>query len=363
MRRIHFFMLFAACSAGTGISAQTAGRGYVSIGLSSQSWDVEDADPVRQTVFPLAVYVPFSNRLHLHFSNTPGSTASGGMSLSGLSDTWLKATYVFSGDRFMINAGIGAPTGKTSLNPSEFTLSQMLSENIFQFRLPVYGQGLSVKIGAALALPLNDRMVFGFGVNAVTKQAYHPVEDGDIEFQPGNETSVFAGFDSKPGLRSKWTVDLVYTLYGTDRINDVNVYNSGAKLLVHSTLAFGLGSGTVTASLNFRQKGKNEYWVGTVSEPETKNSNGNQLEIDLDWRIVQGRTAGLSLLGTGRSYAKNQYGERGGHVFGGGAGTAVRLSSKTSWFLHGKYLSGTFEPLDRIRLKGWDAASGVTFEL
>jgi len=351
------------------VLSQPGSQGYVSVGTTHQSWDIEHVDdPIRQTAFPLAVFFPFSKRLMVHFSNLPASTQFGDVKLSGLSDTWIKATYLFPGEKFMINAGLGAPTGKTGLKVSEFMLSQMLSENLFQFRLPVYGQGFSAKIGAAIALPVNEKSVLGFGVNSITKNAYHPIEDKGVEFQPGGETSVFAGLDTKLGLKSRWSIDLVYTLYGKDRINNEDVYNSGSKLLVHSNLTASLGKGMVSASVCFRQRGKNEYWTGTVLEAESKNSNGNQLEVDVDWQFLKWPAGSLSLLGAGRLYSKNGYGEGEANVLGGGAGTAFRISSKTSLSLAVRYLSGTLKTAGNaqtqdIQINGLDVMGGLTYEL
>ncbi len=363
------FAVAAIVLASTALLSQPGSQGYVSVGATHQSWSIEHVDdPIQQTAFPMAVFFPFSERLMVHFSNLPASTRFGDVKLSGWSDTWIKATYLFPGEKFMINVGLGAPTGKTGLKASEFMLSQMLSENLFQFRLPVYGQGFSAKIGAALALPLNEKSVLGFGLNAITKNAYHPIYDKGVEFQPGGETSVFAGLDTKLGLKSRWSIDLVYTLYGKDRINNEDVYNSGSKLLVHSNLTASLGKGMVSALLCFRQRGKNEYWTGTALEAESKNSNGNQLEMDVDWQFLKWSTGSMSLLGAGRFYSKNEYDEGQASVLGGGAGTVFRISSKMSLSLAVKYLSGTLktaanDQMMDVQIEGLDVMGGLTYEL
>lgn len=348
----------------SGALAQPGSNGYVSFGISHQSWEFEHVDdPLQQNAFPMAAFVPFSRRLSVHLSNIPASSRFGDLKLSGVSDTWIKANYLFPGEKFMVHIGAGAPTGKTGLKDSEFMLTQMLSENLFQFRLPVYGQGFSFKIGGALALPLNEKTVLGFGVNSITKQAYHPVEDNQVEFKSGGETSVFAGLDSKIGLKSKWTLDVVYTLYGKDQINGEDVYNSGAKFLIHSTLTAAVGNGLLNAALCFRQKGKNEFWTGTELEPETKNSNGNQLELDAGWQFLKWAGGSMSLLGAGRFYSKNEYDAGEASVLGGGIGIANRLSAKASVSVAVKYLSGTLKSAEDVQINGLDAMGGLTFEL
>jgi hypothetical protein len=344
--------------------AQLGSRGYLTTGATYQKWTMEGAEsPLEQTTVPVAAVLPFSKQLAVHFSNVPASARYGSAKLSGLSDTWIKATYVFPGERFMIHFGVGAPTGKTGLKTEEFLLARMLSENVFQFRLPLYGQGLSTKFGAALALPLNEKSVLGFGAHVIAKKAYHPVEDDRIEFKPGNETSIFTGLDLKLGVKSKWTIDVAYTIYGKDRINGEEKYGSGARVSVHSRFTAALGKSLFNASVVFRQKGKNEYWTGTSLEPESKNSNGNQFETDTDWQVIRWTTGALSLLGAGRWYSENQYGTGAARVSGGGAGLTLRLSARTSFFIAIKALSGTLHVQEeKLKIKGLDAGAGLTFE-
>jgi len=363
MKKILPALVFGiACGA---LLAQPGQRGYLSTGLSYQSWTIENTDdPIEQTAGPLVAAFPVSKRFMVHFSNLPAASQFGGTKLSGLSDTWIKTTYVFPSGHFMLHFGLGAPTGKTGLTDSEFYLSQMLAENLFQFRLPIYGQGLSVKWGAAAALPLSPKTVLGFGVHTVSKNAYHPLENDEIEFRSGGETSVFTGLDVKLGSMSKWSIDVLYTVYGKDRLNGESVYASGAKLSVSSRLNAALGKSALSFSLRFRQRGKSEYWTGTSMELEEKNSNGDQTEMDVDWQIVRWPRGALSLLGAGRFYSNNQYRLGKANVAGGGVGLTLRLSTKTSFSAAVRSYSGALQWTDdNIQVKGLDAAGVLTFEL
>jgi opacity protein-like surface antigen len=350
--------------------------GFVSTGISFQRWSFEHVDkPLQEVVFPLMAFIPLSRGFYLTASNTPGSAKFDTISISGLSDTWLRFTYIPPGDQFMLHAGVGAPTGKTqlkadSLGFNQFTLSQMIGSNIFRFRLPSFGQGLSANIGAALALPVQENAMFGAGVNMIFKGKFKPVDNDSFEYQAGNETSIFAGVDVKLAPTSKWTVNLSYTFYGKDKFNGKEVVASGKKLLLNTSLSSQLGPGVLYASLNWRQRGKNEWAVKIDSLTQQASEIGQQTEFDAGWQIPWDPKGTVSLLVTGRFYGQNDYKIGGANVIGGGGGITYALSPKTSAQINLIYLGGTRKDYDYIKdqnistkISGLDLMAGLTFGL
>ena len=339
-------------------------KGYVATGFSYQRWIQETvSDPIKQAVFPVSVFYPLPHQIYLSLSNSPGIANYSGTKLSGLSDTWMRLTYVLPGERFLVNVGVGVPTGKTGLSSDEFGLSRILSENVFRFRLPSWGQGLNTKIGLAAAHPVRDNMVLGAGVNYVIKQAYHPLEDGTIEYQPGDEFNIFFGFDLQFSDIGRWNADFVYTLYGVDRLNGSEVFGSGNRLMVHTSVLLGIGDGFLSAFLRWRQKGKNEYWMGTTLESEILNSNGSQIELDAVWEFYRNEDWRFNFLAEGRLYAKNEYGERGSRIFGGGVGLTYRLQQNIHFRFHAKILKGSLLTQQEINLSGLELSGSAVFTL
>jgi hypothetical protein len=344
--------------------------GFVSTGVSFQRWSFEHVDkPLQEIVFPVTAFLLLSKGLYLTASNTPGTAKFDTTSLSGLSDTWIRITYLLPGDQFMIHAGVGVPTGKTKLKADSvvfdpFDLSQMLGENIFRFRLPVFGQGLSAKVGAALAIPIRENAVFGAGVNIIAKGKFNPVNVDSLKYQAGTETSIFTGMDMKLGPNAKWSVNLSYTFYGKDKLNDKEVYAAGKKLLFNTSFSSQLGPGVLFAFLNWRQRGKNEYWIGTGMKTESKNSNGQQTELDVSWQVPWGLKGSVSLLASGRFYGQNEYKTGGADLLGGGAGVSYALSPKTTTQINLVYLWGKAKDQNqKTDISGLDLMAGLTFGL
>jgi len=379
--RMYGFLLLPALAAAQGAPPPAGARGgFVTTGVSYQKWSFEHVDEgLQETCAPTTAFVPVSPNLSLTFSGTPGSASWDTLKLSGMSDTWIRGTYRIPGGRYLLHAGLGLPTGKTklkigtdSLSMSEFDLSQALGQNFFRFRLPVFGQGLSAKFGGAAAFPLGDKAVFGAGFHYVMHGSFEPVDADSFKYQAGNETALFGGVDFQVSPSAKWSVNLSYTLYGRDRLNGETVYASGGKWLVNSSFTGRLGPGTLSAGFNWRQKGKNEYWIdtGTRTEKvtEQKNSNGPQTELDAAWRYPWSPKGAFSLLATGRFYGQNDYRSGGAQVMGGGAGVDVLVSPRTAVFLNVMGLSGSTrdwnEAADRtVRsgLNSLDLWAGLTY--
>jgi hypothetical protein len=235
---------------------------------------------------------------------------------------------------------------------------------VFRFRLPVFGQGLAVKIGAGMALPMGPNAVFGAGIHYISRGEFNPIDVDSIKYKAGDETSVSAGVDLKVGANAKWTVNLNYTLYGKDKLNGEEVFGSGEKLLVNTSFASKLGSGTLFANLNWRQRGKNEYRVATGLKTEDKNSNGAQTELDVAWQVPWSPQGSFSILGSGRFYGRNENSEGRASLIGGGAGVAYAFSAVTSGQLNLVYLSGSAgEGSSKVKLTGLDIMAGLTFGL
>jgi len=366
MKKMACAFLFVAVFGQAQVQIPESGtRGTLSIGPSFQQWKFEESDtPVREVVFPVSVFFPLRNGFFFTGTNTPGLAKQDTLQINGLSDTWLRLTYVFPGERMMVHVGLGAPTGPTRLDTSVFWLSHTLSENFLRFRVPVFGQGLAVRVGGALALPIQEGVIAGIGAHYIAHGKFQPLDIDSSEYQIGNETSVFAGLDVQLGPKAKWAINISYSMYQRDKWNGKEIYGSGKKLLVNTALTAGLGTGIFYANLNWRQRGKNEYWIQTGLETEEKNSNGAQTELDVFYEIPQSNGMVFRVLGTGRFYAKNEYGVGEANVGGGGLGMGVPLTPVIRLDANVLYLSGQRKTNgENSAMSGLDIMANLTFGL
>lgn len=336
-------------------------HGRVSVGLSYQRWAFEyDDNPIQQYVAPIQVFLMPTERLYLNISNSPTSTRYSSVEFSGISDTWIRATYVMPNNRLMFNLGIGAPTGVTKLSDTESFLTQLLSEQAFQFRSPSYGQGLNVRAGFALALPYQENFIFGLGANYIYKASYYPMATDSLgEYLPGDEISLFAGVDALLSETSKLKLDLVYSIYGTDEYDTEKIYSSGNRILAILSYQGLISEKPVRLSLRFRQKGRNEFWAPQGNSPDSYLKNGNQIEFNGVGEIYQQDKITLSGLLDARIYSKNENELRDASIFGIGIGGGYQYSSNTVFQLNLKYLTGSYQGQG---VSGFDIYGSISYQ-
>lgn len=384
IRLFMVFFLFAGNVFTQDALLPTTYRGLVETGLKLQMWKLEySLVPITQLAMPITVVFPIGNQLNLTISHTPAYSKWGGSQIGGFSDTWIQGTYIFWREKVMVNLGMGAPTGKTRLKGApegvdylennEFELSRWLSLNVFRFQLPVYGQGLCSTGGIALAVPIDDRVVIGFGGQCLLRNPYHPLEYqylvGDITktsdevYKPGNELSGHLGADVQVVENTKIMLDGTYTYYWPDRFSDVEVYGAGKKITVNLGLLYKFNEKFVSGQVLYRFKGKNKVVQELEINLEDKNRNGFEFEIDLVYKVFSGDNYSIYLYGDGRIFDGNEFDEVGKASVGGG-GFGADLTLNDNWMVDFslKYYSGEiFTEIGQRHVSGMDIFFGFRY--
>lgn len=361
-----------------------ARRGYVLTGATYQMYRIGGyQNPISQFAVPLSMLIPFGPQFNLSISHTPAmSSWYDDTKINGLSDTWCQGTYVFYGEKAMFNVGLGIPTGKTRLNEEEFLLSNWLSLNALRFQLPVYGQGLCAKAGFAMALPVRENIVIGFGGQYVHKRPYQPfnneystfwssvdstiVNRKDDDFAPGDEVSGHAGFDIQIREDMKIMVDAIYTYYMKDYLADQEIYSSGQKVTVNLGYFYRMDKNYLFTRLAYRYKGKNGVASerGLPIEQEDLNSNGSQIELDVAAKVIDFDGSGIIVYGESRIYSKSESSETGkALMYGGGFGAMIKLNDTTFLDFRFKYLGGNVFLTEERSVEGMDTFLGLRFQL
>ena len=291
------------------VAAQSQG-GFLRTGIVLQQWTIDGIDDaISESTFPIELMYPIRPNLNVQLSHSPAVSQFGNANLSGLSDTWIRSTYSLPDNRTMFSVGMGLPTGKTELNNSEMAITTLLSQNAFKFRLPVFGQGLTISAGAMYAYPVNDQLTIGTGVNYVYRGNYKLRQDQAEKFDPGDQIGVNAGIDYivMPQLRT--TVDVIVNYYTADKMGKTEVFTSGPKLTAKAGFQYQAPFGLLWLRGSYRHKAKNETWDGQSMAPEAKNTNITQRELDLGSKIPLSDIVMLLVSGEIRSYVENDVGK------------------------------------------------------
>lgn len=353
----------------------------LSTGISYQMWRIQGSEyTVTQVAFPMILYVPLRDRFSLTVTHIPALSQWGrDYKIRGLSDTWVQGTFLSGNEKWMLNLGMGVPTGKTRLNNSEMVLSQsIISQDMFRFRLPIYGQGFCLKAGGAFAYPVMEKLVLGIGGQYLMHTAYHPIQysyffrsgnailekTADIQYKPGNETTVQAGLDFSPGENTKFMLDGVFTHYDKDILENTKTYGSGAKISFHGGVYYQYNEQFIWGFATYRLKGKHELMRGLNFESADKNLNGPRMETGFVWKIIAFKQGMFCLLYDGRFFGRNENKRAGATIYGGGFSLNYRFSARTELNANVKYLTGKLKDASLSRsVEGMEAGCGFKFGL
>lgn len=336
-----------------------SGKNYKMIrsNVAFQNFKVENLkDPVSEFTFPIQIIWPINPEFTLQIAHTPASAQFGTYRLSGLSDTYIKGTYLFLNKKGLVSLGLGLPTGVTELEATQFYVSQFLNSTALRFQLPVFGQGFTGNLGICMAHQVNDKLTLGGGANYILRNKYKPVQNSYPDYNPGDVVGVNVGADFQVRENAKLFCDLVYTIYFPDQLRGRETFGAGAKLNLEVGTLVNYELITVMANACFRQRGKNEYYTGTALEPESKNSNGPQVEFDGTVRYALNEQTGALGYAILRAHGENEYRSGDAAVFGIGGGLDSKI---TAQFMVNLGFKGYFG-----RIGGGSAAQSLSgFEL
>jgi len=347
MRKVWILIFILVIFCGE-IFSQTYDR-ILQTGFVYQVWSIENINnPISETTFPIEVIYPIQENLTLQFNHSPAASRFGSNNLSGLSDTWIRSTYAFSNNQALVSVGLGLPTGKAELNTSEMNVSALLSQNAFKFRVPVFGQGLTVSAGVMYAYPINEKVTLGAGINYVFRGKYKYSKFLPDKYDPGDQIGANLGFDYLiiPRLRSN--VDLIFSYYTADKLNNTKMFLSGLKLSTKFGVQYQVSAGYLWMRAYYRKKAKNETWDGQALVPDDKNYNITQRELEVGAKFVL--TEILSIIASGeiRSYIENDIKQGWVDLLGGGVGYELQVSERFAIAMGIKLFLGDGEFMNMI---------------
>lgn len=200
------------------------------------SWTLDDngaETSISQFMIPVTGFVPLQEDFEMSFyaANSSNSLEAAGQKykLNGLSDVRVQMNHSFSEDHVLVTAVVNLPTGKKELNfGEEWQVLQALSTNYLDFPMQRFGEGFgfSLLLGGATMLGENTRG--GAGLMYQYVGSYKPYE-GFGDYNPGDLFSVNAGVDIDRG-HTTWSLDAIYTLYTTDKVNDVSSFKQTPQM-------------------------------------------------------------------------------------------------------------------------------------
>ena len=238
------------------------------------------AGPIDETISeftaPIFVVMPISPTLNVDVGTAyawarvapNGSNAEATSTVSGLTDTQVRANLAIGTDFIVLTAGVNLPTGRESATQAEQLAAFRIGNDFLSFPISNMGTGLGFTGGIAVARPLGAWNV-GVGASVRQSSAYEPVVANGgarVRFEPGNEYRARVGIDHAFGT-GRIALGVTYSKFGDDDLGG-SVYNTGDRYIAQAGFNNSFGSARVLVNLWNLYRRSGVIFTGERTGPE-----------------------------------------------------------------------------------------------
>ena len=321
---------------------------------------------ISQVVTPFAIVIPVGERFSFDIATawarsrveTRGDSSSPS-TVSGLTDTQLRGSYVFGSDAVILTAGLNLPTGQSTANAKQFLAAQNISNDFLLFPIGTMGAGFGATGGIALARPIGSWNL-GLGGSYRHSADFAPFEYNDGEkahYQPGNELRTRIGVDRTFGSSSAM-LGATYSSFGDDKSAGAT-FNTGNRLVFQGGYATTVrnGSWSLNAWNLTRTRGTRADGRDAPSENITSVALGASFAM---------RSVALEPTLEARHLARAAVAASGSNVAeGSGSGQMETAGLRARWNVHGFQVAPSagfsMGRLEGEDLTGWHGTLAIRF--
>jgi hypothetical protein len=192
-------------------------------------------ETITEFVVPLFAVVPLGSRFSVDvgtsFAQSRVVYSGGESTVSGLTDTQVRANYTLGSDFVVLTAGVNLPTGQSTVTLPQLLAASRIANDFLSFPISSMGSGSAVTGGMAVARPLGSWNV-GAGGSVRLTSAFEPVQpdSGPLpRYQPGNEYKLRLGADRPLGA-GQLALGFTFSKFGQDDFAG-SLYNTGDRFV------------------------------------------------------------------------------------------------------------------------------------
>lgn len=329
-------------------------------GIQARGYSVDAGPNTRQFAIPIAVIMPVNERLSMdigtYFASTRSELSGAATTVSGLTDTQIRGSYVFGRDALVATVMVNLPTGKKQTTGESGVLG-VAAANFLSFPVNSYRTGLAVTGGLAYATEMGAWNI-GLAGSLRMSGEYTPFTDDDLKYSPGTEGRLKLGVDRTLGT-SRLAAGFTFSTFGNDDFANISgggngTYQPGNRYIGEMSMSFLAGNGTLTGYMwdFYRQK------AGGTSPANQENI--FSLGANGSWPM--GRNMRIEPLLEARFWSPDQ---GSGKLFGGGAALQIPMGEKITLSPSARFDVGNYEFTDGSShsIKGWGASLFVRYEI
>lgn len=231
-----------------GLEAQAARRvltGVEYYGISfSASADSSFAKSVSVIAIPIGMVWSPSSRLTIDVGTRYAMASHTGQNdssstISGLTDTQVRAVYAIRPDVAMFTISANLPTGMTTLENEQAVVAGRIASDLLPYPVSSFGSGSSVTTGLAVAMPVSG-WALGLAGSYRVSGSYQPYSSQATTLQPGGEMRVRFGADRVVG-QGRFALGMTYSSFAVDEIGSSS-YQSGNRIITQASWNFPVGN-------------------------------------------------------------------------------------------------------------------------
>lgn len=288
-------LLLAACCAVGGVTSLEAQEITGVAGGFFETYEFLDPtvlgiERVSLATAPFGARVPVIDRLTLEASSAfafGAMTRSDGseVTLSGLTDSEVRADVEILRDVLTISAAALLPTGESTQTLEEAELAGLIAADLLPFRISNWGSGGGAAVVSTFTIPVGD---FGFGLSAgyTMGQEFEPLAEDEIAYRPGDEIRVRMVIDRDFGASSKASLIVGGRTYQEDELSGASVYQPGDRFEATGMFAFRAGGQSTGVAYGGYQH-RNE---GVLLDAELETPAQDLFTAGVGFRIPRGIT-------------------------------------------------------------------------
>jgi len=351
------FILFGLStpSLGQGFAPADGRAGFLTVLPVYGSWS-DGAVTISQFSTAVILEYPLSRvmavSLHAGESNTGGDVTD----LNGFTDTQVSLSYRVEPANILLTIGVNAPTGKRSFSSEEFETDTLMSKEVFDFRVPRYGQGLNVHPAAVWAIPLNPQLGIGIGGGFHYMGVFAPLQDyGD--YDPGDEWMLSGGIEVSLDEASRLSADVSLTTYGTDKFEGMEIYQAGDKISTALGYQRYFEYDELVVVARYRTRMDGQISLGNAIVTEFNKANPDMFDLSGKFRHRLSSQFALGFLLQMRSFQETGPALSGVTLFGAAVQPEYAISQAVQVIGTAEYQRGELKT--DSALTGWEIGAGL----
>jgi hypothetical protein len=232
------------------------------------------AKTVSQFSIPFVVVVPFGSRFNIDVASAFASSdvsvnGASISSISGLTDTQVRANFTLGNDAIVLTVGANVPTGQYKIPEAKSEAAGQIGNDFLLFPTTTYGAGMSTTGGIAVAHTLGDWNVgiAGSFRKSTRFDAFKSSTDGStLTFTPADEVRARVGADRAVG-NGRLSLGLTYSTFGNDQLANTS-YATGSRFIGQGSYYVPVGNADLVISGWALHRAKGEQFGGPAN-PET----------------------------------------------------------------------------------------------